>query len=390
MQHGSAPLAQDTRGAQLVEYVIVIGAVGLIAVVGFRAFGSRVDAKIDAQAERVATLTTADGAPTSGDGALLGAGNVGTAQGAQTTAGKAPPTLLSRISSFFGMAAHAATLESKPVLGAAPRPPPPAATTTAAAPAGVVTENADTAFADFHGAGARKKGIGFWVSKDAGTPVAFGFTAGAAIDSDAATNVVETRAAFREGVHDFVDKHYQAGTTVKFVHTEPVLGKDGKPLVENGQPVTKQVRRPIPANEVPYIALPPRIYMPRDKMGYHVPGTGPLGSVQVRPGDYVRVTHKGTTVYAIFVDGGPGNEVGEVSMYLAEALGLSPNPNAGGIDGQEVTYEILPGSGPAIPVEGQPGKFHEALAPLTPEQIQQNGKKAFDEAATKKWVLTKP
>jgi hypothetical protein len=338
----------------------------------------------------VRTWSSAEGTPA---GALSAQVSLGSAESASTSIAPthAHPTRLQRIAGFFSIAAHAATaIVAAPAPMAAAPPPPPAAAGGGAPPVpALVTENADAAFADFHGEAARKKGIGFWVTRDAGKPVAFGFTAGAAIDSDAATNVVKTRAGFKEGVHAYVDRHYQAGTTVKFIHTEPVL-KDGKPVLDHGKPVTRQVRRPIPANEIPYVALPPRIYMPRDGNGYHVPGTGPLGSAQVRPGDYVRVTYQGTTVYAIFVDGGPQNQVGEVSMYLAEALGLSPNPNSGGTESKEVTYEILPGSGPAIAVEGQPGSFHEALMPMTPEQIQENGKKAFDEAAKKKWIIAKP
>lgn len=82
-----------------------------------------------------------------------------------------------------------------------------------------------------------------------------------------------------------------------------------------------------------------------------VPGQGPLGATHVRPGDYVRVSYKGRSIYAIFVDVGPKNQVGEVSMYVAKALGLSDDPRKGGLDAKHVIYEVLPGSGPAVPAK---------------------------------------
>jgi pilus assembly protein Flp/PilA len=46
-------LVQDTRGANLVEYIILVGAVALIALGGFKVFGGKVWDKISKQAELV-------------------------------------------------------------------------------------------------------------------------------------------------------------------------------------------------------------------------------------------------------------------------------------------------------------------------------------------------
>jgi len=46
-------LLKDTRGANLVEYIILVGVVALIALAGFKVFGQKVDAKIQQQSGTV-------------------------------------------------------------------------------------------------------------------------------------------------------------------------------------------------------------------------------------------------------------------------------------------------------------------------------------------------
>lgn len=48
-----ANLLMDTRGANLVEYIILVGVVALIAIAGFTTFGDEVQKKIDEQADAV-------------------------------------------------------------------------------------------------------------------------------------------------------------------------------------------------------------------------------------------------------------------------------------------------------------------------------------------------
>ena len=40
---------QDTRGANLVEYIILVGVIALIAIAGFKMFGTKVQDKIQEQ-----------------------------------------------------------------------------------------------------------------------------------------------------------------------------------------------------------------------------------------------------------------------------------------------------------------------------------------------------
>ncbi len=52
-------LRSDTRGANLVEYIILVGVIALIAIAGFKAFGNNVRAKVDEQAGSVSGINGA-------------------------------------------------------------------------------------------------------------------------------------------------------------------------------------------------------------------------------------------------------------------------------------------------------------------------------------------
>lgn len=49
-------LIRDNRGANLVEYIIVVGLIALIAIVGFKAFGQKVSDRIQKQSESVGNI----------------------------------------------------------------------------------------------------------------------------------------------------------------------------------------------------------------------------------------------------------------------------------------------------------------------------------------------
>jgi pilus assembly protein Flp/PilA len=51
-----ARLVKDTRGANLVEYIILVGVIALIALAGFKVFGGNVQAKISDQAGQVSGI----------------------------------------------------------------------------------------------------------------------------------------------------------------------------------------------------------------------------------------------------------------------------------------------------------------------------------------------
>jgi Flp pilus assembly pilin Flp len=56
---GARALLKDTRGANLVEYIILVGVVALIALAGYRIFGTNVTAKINEQAASVSGINGA-------------------------------------------------------------------------------------------------------------------------------------------------------------------------------------------------------------------------------------------------------------------------------------------------------------------------------------------
>ena len=52
-------LLRDTRGANLVEYIILVGVIALIAIAGFKTFGNRVNDKVNEQAGSVGGINGA-------------------------------------------------------------------------------------------------------------------------------------------------------------------------------------------------------------------------------------------------------------------------------------------------------------------------------------------
>jgi len=47
---------KDSRGANLVEYIILVGVVALIALAGFKVFGKKVKGKIEEQKTKVGQI----------------------------------------------------------------------------------------------------------------------------------------------------------------------------------------------------------------------------------------------------------------------------------------------------------------------------------------------
>jgi pilus assembly protein Flp/PilA len=52
---------KDTRGANLVEYIILVGVVALISIAAFKAFGGKVQEKIKAQGDTVGQVNAGSG-----------------------------------------------------------------------------------------------------------------------------------------------------------------------------------------------------------------------------------------------------------------------------------------------------------------------------------------
>lgn len=81
-----------------------------------------------------------------------------------------------------------------------------------------------------------------------------------------------------------------------------------------------------------YIVVPPQV----------IQGVEP-----VVLGSQAWVTYRGKEVTAVVGDIGPHKRLGEMSISLAEALGINANANTGGDDTDEILYRIQPGM-PAV------------------------------------------
>jgi hypothetical protein len=86
--------------------------------------------------------------------------------------------------------------------------------------------------------------------------------------------------------------------------------------------------QPLNADVDQYIVVPPQIIH------------GVKGIVL---GCQAEVTYNGRTVPAVVGDIGPHHRLGEISIALARALGINPDPNTGGVDSHTVHYRLLPG-----------------------------------------------
>jgi pilus assembly protein Flp/PilA len=49
-------ILRDTRGANMVEYIIIVGLVAFIAILGFQKFGGAISAKITGQSNTIGSV----------------------------------------------------------------------------------------------------------------------------------------------------------------------------------------------------------------------------------------------------------------------------------------------------------------------------------------------
>jgi hypothetical protein len=91
------------------------------------------------------------------------------------------------------------------------------------------------------------------------------------------------------------------------------------------------------ADKTHYFVIP----LPSSRFNY--------SSAGIKPGAVAAIIYNNKVVYAVFADEGPSNIIGEASYATAQALGISPNPENGGVE-SGVTYIVFPSSVPS-PVE---------------------------------------
>ncbi|MER6115781.1 glycoside hydrolase family 75 protein [Streptomyces sp. NPDC001743] len=86
--------------------------------------------------------------------------------------------------------------------------------------------------------------------------------------------------------------------------------------------------RPLDARNLAYVVVPSRSTL------------WDFGSAGIKGGGVVAVVHAGRVEYAVVGDTGPAGIIGEASYATAEALGVDPDPKAGGA-GSGVTYILF-------------------------------------------------
>lgn len=119
--------------------------------------------------------------------------------------------------------------------------------------------------------------------------------------------------------------------------------------LQDGSKKETDPNRYVNSETIPYIAVPPKF------------------SKDFRLGDIALVINKANNkrCFAIFADTGPGNKIGEGSIYLAQQLGLQGSPKSGGTN-SGIVYILLKNSGKGTV--------------LTNNQIQEIGKTKITEA----------
>jgi len=112
--------------------------------------------------------------------------------------------------------------------------------------------------------------------------------------------------------------------------------------------------------EVPYVVLP------------YERGNQTFLDQGIKLGDVVAVIYNGQLVFGIYIDNGPADRIGEVSMRIQEELFGNSNPRVGH-DEYDVTYIVFPGSRDAA-FGTNPGKGE-----VTYDAIQEIGQRLWSE-----------
>ena len=124
------------------------------------------------------------------------------------------------------------------------------------------------------------------------------------------------------------------------VNGDPIIQGPGDPypgmyvsttsLVQSGYSNSNPLRY-VDSENIPYIALPSALQS--------------LANISMGDLAYCRNTTNGNTSFAYLADTGPSGKLGEGSMFLANELGLNPNPRTGGTSQPIIDYVVFPQSG---------------------------------------------
>jgi hypothetical protein len=125
------------------------------------------------------------------------------------------------------------------------------------------------------------------------------------------------------------DTRKSNGTPIEQTAMDPAPGYYvSMTSLQDGSKKDSDPNRYVNSETIPYIAIPPKF------------------SKDFRLGDIALVVNKlnNKRCFAIFADTGPGNKIGEGSIFLAQQLGLKSNPKNGGTQ-SGIVYILLKNSG---------------------------------------------
>jgi len=140
------------------------------------------------------------------------------------------------------------------------------------------------------------------------------------------------------------------------------LANAGKPgnwwgiVTVNGKPYVQKTGDPYPGCYVSttslldgtYPATSTKRYVDSNTIPYIVLNSLAMKNSGAKLGDFAYVEYNTKSSFAIVADVGPSGKIGEGSIALAKALGITSNPKAGGVS-KGVKFVVFPGSGNGKP-----------------------------------------
>jgi hypothetical protein len=126
-----------------------------------------------------------------------------------------------------------------------------------------------------------------------------------------------------------------------------VTDNSGNPVIQkSGDPCPGCYISPTTLSDKTLPKDNPLKYVNSELIPFIVLPSGVINPGKIRIGDFAYAYNikNGKSCFAIFADAGPGDKLGEGSIFLAERLGINSNPKNGGLSGG-IIYIIFAGSG---------------------------------------------
>jgi hypothetical protein len=168
------------------------------------------------------------------------------------------------------------------------------------------------------------------------------WTSGAAVDADGSNGQAGKEFAYRFPANDGLDSLADAGwpneewTDVLYDNGsgEPLTDHEGNAYSKTSYvwPNRTVAERSVDACTVPYAVVNP--FVRRNSVGIVI-------------GCRAVITYNGKSVEAVVADVSGGNDIGEISIAAAKALGIDSSPRTGGVP-SGVSFQLFPGTAAVV------------------------------------------